>query len=186
MVDRELINLLIRSPDKGLQAVMKHYMGIVHTVVAGRLGDAGSRLDVEECVSEVFVELYQKRDSIDPNKGSLKAYLCAIARHRAVDRYRQLLRESAALSLDEEGAAHLAANSSSPEEEALAAESRRALLQAVADLGEPDHEIILRKFYLQEPSKSIAARLNMTVSAVDTRTHRALAKLREQLKEVIV
>lgn len=186
MTDRELTRLLCRSPDKGLRAVMAAYMGLVVTIVEGRLGNVGSRGDVEECVSDVFVELYQKRDSLDPDKGSLKAYLAAIARHRAVDRYRELIRAAATLSLDDEDAPPLAADAPSAEDSVLCAEDRRTLMQAVADLGEPDHEILVRKFFLCEPSKHIADRLHMTVSAVDTRTHRALAKLREQLKEAAI
>jgi len=48
-------------------------------------------------------------------------------------------------------------------------------------LGEPDHEILIRKFYLLQPSKVIAEKMGMSVSAVDTRTHRAIAKLRDML-----
>ena len=55
------------------------------------------------------------------------------------------------------------------------------VFEAIKDLGELDSEIIIRKFYLSEPSKKIAKKLGMTVSAVDTRTHRALKKLREIL-----
>lgn len=186
MDDRTLMEQLARSPEKGLREAMSRYMGLVYTVVGGRLGNVGSRGDVEECVSDVFAELYQKRDSLDPDKGSVKAYLCAIARHRAVDRYRELIRQRGDLSLDGEETARLAADTRTPEEQALSAESRRALLQAVAELGEPDREIILRKFFLCEPSKAIALRLDMTVSAVDVRTHRALGKLREQLKEELI
>lgn len=186
MDDRTLMEQLTRSPEKGLQETMSRYMGLVYTVVAGRLGAVGSRGDVEECVSDVFAELYLKRGSLSPEKGSLKAYLCAIARHRALDRYRELIRARGDLSLDEEETARLAADARTPEEQALSAESRRVLLQALAELGEPDREILLRKYFLCESSKVIALRLHMTVSAVDTRTHRALKKLREQLKEEFV
>ena len=55
------------------------------------------------------------------------------------------------------------------------------LMGAVKALGEPDCEIILRKFYLSQSSKEIAERLNMTVSNVDTRTHRAIKRLRNEL-----
>ena len=57
------------------------------------------------------------------------------------------------------------------------------VLEAVEELGEPDREIMLRKFYLGEPSAQIAARLGMTAGGVDTRTHRAVEKLRKKLAE---
>ena len=45
-----------------------------------------------------------------------------------------------------------------------------------ADLAE--FTILLRKYYFSDSSKEIAASLNLTVSAVDTRAHRAILKLR--------
>ena len=54
-------------------------------------------------------------------------------------------------------------------------------MDAVKGLGEPDSEIIIRKFYLGESSKQISDRLSMTVSAIDTRTSRALKKLRTKI-----
>ena len=54
-------------------------------------------------------------------------------------------------------------------------------MDAVKGLGEPDSEIIIRKFYLGENSKQISDRLSMTVSAIDTRASRALKKLRTKI-----
>ena len=55
------------------------------------------------------------------------------------------------------------------------------LIKEVKALGEPDSEILMRKFYFSQSSKEIAEELNMTVSNVDTRTHRAIVKLRNKL-----
>jgi RNA polymerase sigma-70 factor (ECF subfamily) len=56
------------------------------------------------------------------------------------------------------------------------------VFSAIEALGEPDSSIIFRKYYYGESSETIAKRLNMTESAVNTRTHRALKKLRELLE----
>ena len=45
-------------------------------------------------------------------------------------------------------------------------------------MGQPDREILVRKYYLGQSSKQIAADMHMTVSNVDTRAHRAIRKLR--------
>jgi RNA polymerase sigma-70 factor (ECF subfamily) len=65
------------------------------------------------------------------------------------------------------------------EDELAEHELRREVLDAVKSLGEPDSGIIFRKYYLGQSSKEIADALNLTVSNVDTRTHRALDKLRK-------
>ena len=48
-------------------------------------------------------------------------------------------------------------------------------------LSKPDREIIVRKFILGQSSKEIAAILGLSVSNVDTRTHRAIKKLKKEL-----
>ena len=65
------------------------------------------------------------------------------------------------------------------EDELAEDELRREVLDAVKSLGEPDSGIIFRKYYLGQSSKEIANALKLTVSNVDTRTHRALDKLRK-------
>ena len=58
-------------------------------------------------------------------------------------------------------------------------------IKSYKSLGEPDSEIIIRKFYFGETSKQIAERLAMTVSAIDTRASRALKKLRKCVEVVV-
>ena len=60
-------------------------------------------------------------------------------------------------------------------------ETRRALMDAIRSLGHPDRDILVRKFYLGQSSREIALALNLTVSNVDTRTHRAIQTLRDRL-----
>ena len=60
-------------------------------------------------------------------------------------------------------------------------QQRSELLKAIQALGEPDREILIRKYYFSQTSGQIAERLRMSVSNVDTRAHRAIKKLREKL-----
>ena len=53
-----------------------------------------------------------------------------------------------------------------------------AVLREIEALGEPDSQILFRKYYLAQSSKHIAEQMNLSVSNVDTRAHRALVKLR--------
>lgn len=179
MRDAELLELLRGSPEKGLKALMSQYGGLVYAVIKRNLSEAAAcSSDVEACAADVFSEFYMDLDKYDPSKGSLKAWLCVIARHNAVDAAR---RNTNTLPLDE--ALETVSDGASPENDLEQRELRRAVLSEVKSLGEPDREILLRKFYLGESSKEIAARLGMSVSNVDTRTSRAVEKLRKKLGE---
>lgn len=175
------MELLQKEPEKGLSHLMTAYIGLVSQIVKGRLSEAASREDIEECISDVFCEFYLNRCAFDPARGTVKAYLCAIARNKAADLYALRCRESTHVSLDDPLSAIAVSDPARVDETFLTAQTRRELLDAIRSLGEPDREIIVRKYLLTEPSKSIAKRLHMTVSAVDTRAHRALGKLRKML-----
>lgn len=181
MNDTSLIRLIRRSPEKGLSALMDEYLGLVHSVIRGRLKGPQFRQDVEEAAADTFIEFYRGIENFDPGKGTVKAYICAIARRRAAQVYERRLREGSVLSLDDETAKDSLAEYASFDEGLINAERRQLLFSAIDGLGSPDREIIIRKYYLGEPSASIAARLELSVSAVDTRTHRALKKLRSVL-----
>lgn len=179
MRDAELLELLRGSPEKGLKALMLQYGGLVYAVVKRNLsGAAVCSSDLEACAADVFSEFYMDLDKYDPSKGSLKAWLCVIARHNAVDAAR---RNTNTLPLDE--ALEAVSDGASVENDLERRELRRAVLDEVKSLDEPDREILLRKFYLGESSKKIAARLGMSVSNVNTRTSRAVEKLRKKLGE---
>lgn len=178
MRDDEILALLRENPEKGLKLLTKQYGGLVYAVVRRNLGGA-AEADTETCAADVFAEFYLELGKYDPSKGSLKAWLCTIARHNAVDAARRIQKIGETLPLDEE----IISEASSVEGELEESELRRAVLAEVKSLPEPDREILLRKFYLGESSKEIARRLKMSVSNVDTRTSRAIERLRKKLDE---
>ena len=174
MTDAELMELIKSSPQEGLEILMDKYARLAASVVKCRLGDKWTREDGEDCVSETFAEFYRCRNRFDPDKGTLKAFLCAIARHRAAklyDRLPCLAAEDPAQYEDE----------IQPQDEVIRIMDRERIAAAIKALGDPDREIIVRKYYFGESSKQIAAKTGLSVSAVDTRAHRALKKLRKEL-----
>lgn len=175
LCDEELLNLLRSSPEKGFRALVQQYGGLVTAVIKRILPQAA---DAEACAADVFSEFYLGLDQYDPSKGSLKAWLCVIARHNAVDLARKKM---PTLSPDE--GHDLAPEKTSPESDLEEREFRKAVLAEVKALNGPDREILLRKFYFGESSKEIAARLGLSVSNVDTRTSRAVEKLRKRLRD---
>ena len=84
--DARLLELLEQDPEAGLAALMERYGGAVRAAVARRLSNEE---DVRECVNDVFAQFYFQRARFDAAKGSLKTWLCTIARRRALDLYRK-------------------------------------------------------------------------------------------------
>ncbi len=179
MQDTQLLEKLQTEPETGMQLLLSQYAGLVYAVVRGKLSSCVfCEADVEGCVADTFSEFYCDLSRYDPALGSIKAWLCVIARNNALDYLRKFYREAGVCAPREELAQY--ADEFSVEGSVQDRELRLELMKAIRDLGEPDREIIVRKFYLSQSSKEIAEKMNLTVSNVDTRTHRALKKLRQK------
>ena len=171
MDDANLIELLRSDPERGFDELTRLYSGLVYSVVRGKLAGVCSEADIEDCAADTFSDFYLASSSFNAERGSIRSLLAVIARRRAVNLYRKTVRERAHTAcldeLDEPDTAP------SPAEQAENAE--------IAALGDVDREIIIRKYYFAESTRSIARRLKMKPSAVDTRAHRAVLKLKSKL-----
>ncbi len=180
MEDGKLLRLLHKDPNAGMEQLLNQYTGLVYAVVKGKLDNSYYvSSDIEDCVAEVFCKFYTELSDYDPSRSSIKSYLCVIARNHAINVAKKRSFEGS-LSLDDEQSLLQVADDLMIDSELADEELRRAVIKAVEDLGEPDSSIIFRKYYYGESSKAIAKAVGLTVSNVDTRTHRALSKLRKQ------
>ncbi|MBQ7875555.1 MAG: sigma-70 family RNA polymerase sigma factor [Oscillospiraceae bacterium] len=178
MRDIELLEKLHKEPNAGMDILMKQYSGLVYTVVKGMLSPAFGNADIEDLVSDIFCEFYFDLPKYSPELGSIKSWLCVMARHSTVDFIRKHKNEKEEVSVDDPF--FPPCGESGPEDDYELFELRKRIFDEINLLGEPDREIIIRKYLLFESSKDIAKRLGLTVSNVDTKTHRIIKKLRKK------
>lgn len=171
MEEKKLLELLQKRPNEGMETVMGRYMGLCYTIVRGRLSDFPQE-DIEECVSDVFLEIYRQRERIDPQKGGFRAFLAIVANRKAIDRYNAAIKRG---TLPLEGEPR-------EKEKGFSFEEREALLQAIRTLGDPDEKILIWKFYFGYPTKEIAKILELKENTVDQKVRRGLEKLRKTLE----
>ena len=176
MNDKKLAQRLKRGDRLALNRAMDAYTPYLSTVVWNAMGPAARPEDVEEVVSDTFLTLWSRRDSLRPEQG-LKAWLAAVARNRAIDRLRAA--PPASLPLDEAEAA----GSSSPEDELERRVFSDALRKAVEELPPPDDQLVLRFYYEEERLKDVARDLGLSVPAAKSRLCRARRKLKEILEK---
>lgn len=182
MQDVELIKMIKQNPNQGLAVLMDNYMGLVCTIVREKLSNVCDDFEMEACASDIFVDFYNNIERYSESKGSIKTFICTIAKRKAIDIFRKKAKEFNNISIDDEEAYVPVADNTDIEQGYINKELRKHLVEAIKSLGEPDSEIIVRKFYFGESSKQISARLAMTVSAIDTRASRALKKLRTKVE----
>jgi len=176
MKDEKLLKLLRTDPGAGMEKLVRLYSGLVYEVVSARLSNLCDSSEIEDCVTDVFLDFYRKIDTFEP-VASVKNYLAVLARNKACG----CARRKQITEIPPEDGLLLEFPDESDVAEATA---EKLLLESVLDeikrMGHPDSAILIRKYYLGQSSKDIAAALGMTVSNVDTRAHRAIEKLRQK------
>ncbi len=178
MNDIDLVTELAVNPNRAMDYIIREYTGLVYSVINSKISSVGTAEDVKECVSDVFMEFYHHVKEMNPEKGSIKGYLAVIAKHRGIDAYRKLSGNSLHLVPMEENEDRWIDRRPNPEQEFIHKEQQNKLLEAIEALGEPDHEIFIRKYYLGQKTKEIAKALSMRDNTVDKKISRGLSKLR--------
>ena len=171
-----MVAAIAEGDAEAMNRVMGKYSRLLWPIASAVLKNAGSEQDVEECVADAFIYLWQHPERFDPGRGTLKSLLCIVARTRAIDRFRQLSRKGT-LPLEE---AVLSA-SVGMQEELMSRETKKELIAAVNALGEPGREILVRRYYYEQKPREIALALGMTVKQVDNSLYRSKRALRQVL-----
>ena len=175
MTDDALTELLRTDPERGMTALVQQYSGYIYIIVKNKLLGAGTHEDIEEAVSDVFVMFYRWQQNHTVPCRSVRAMLAVMAKRHAINRYYQLTRQPVCDSF-EQLLCEPAGTAAAPDEHLL-------LMQSVQALGEPDSEILLRRYYFGQSSKEIGAALNLKANTVDQRLSRALKRLRATFGE---
>ena len=167
--------------EREFEKCVNKYTRLLWSVAAPVLEGIGSEQDVEECVADVFIELWQRPEAYDPSRGSLKNWLCIKCKSRAIDAFRRL---SAHIS-EELSEETLRSMAQLAEEDVSELREKRlaAVRAAVVRLDEPAREIMLRRFCLGQKPSQIAAAMDLNVRKVENVIYRTKQKLKEALAD---
>ena len=177
--DRE-IQALIAAMERGepdaLERFRTLYTPLLRYIIAPILPDERDR---EECLADAVHRAWMSIEQFDSNRGSLAAWLAAIARNAALNRLREAGRHPQWEPLDDHP--HLSDPAQGPEEAAITAELVQALRRAVDGLSLWDRNLFLRKYYYYQSTAQMAAELGLTVRGVEGRLYRIRKHLQKEL-----
>ena len=139
----------------------------------------GNRAEAEEAAQEAFLRAYTHLRSYDPQR-PFRSWLLSIASHYCIDRLRR--RRITWLSFEDEIAApeQLTSDRPNPESVVVQREREEYIQQLLTALSPTDRAAITLRYWYDYSYEEIAETLNLTISAVKSRLHRArhaLAKM---------
>jgi len=174
--DQQIYEAIKERDASAINYAMNKYAKLLWKIADGILSKAASEQDVEECVADVFIYLWDHPDRYDPQRGKLKTWLTIIARTKAIDRFRILSRHQTTV-LDET----ILTNDPDIADAIIVRDECKTLSKAIDTLEEPEHEIILRRYYYDQKPKEIAFAMNFSVKQVENYLYRAKLKLRKSV-----
>ncbi|MBO5995089.1 MAG: sigma-70 family RNA polymerase sigma factor [Firmicutes bacterium] len=159
-----------------LEKIINKYSRLLWSVATRILEGIGNEQDAEECVADVFIELWNEPEKFDENRGTLKSWLCMRTRSKAIDRFRRL-----ASRLTDELSPDLTSDKLGPEEELIRRERAKDLRDKLDRLDEESKEIMIRRFVLEQKPSFIASAMELPLRRVENVIFRTKQKLRDEL-----
>lgn len=175
MGDEKIISDIQKRNEQTFEYAINKYSKLVWKVVSNILINATSACEVEECVADVFIYLWEHPEKYDPERGKLSTWLSMIARSRAIDRFRKIMSENE-VAID---AVMLFETGPSPSDDNRADK----LKECIDRLGAEEREIIIRRFFYEQKNREIATAMGLKPKQIENRIYNAKNKLRKMLEE---
>jgi RNA polymerase sigma-70 factor (ECF subfamily) len=194
--DQDLVRLVTEGSAEALASIYDRHGGDVYALATRTTGDPSVASDV---VQETFLALWDRAELFDPARGSLRGWLLAIARNRAIDHIRHARRHDRAVAFSSLGTADqddgsladwltgsgvlvaTGAPDPGPETMVVGLETQALVADAIASLAPVERSVILLAYGSHLSQVEIAAELGWPLGTVKTRTRRALRHLRDRL-----
>lgn len=174
--ERRLAKGLRRRDPDALAEIHRTYGGVVLGYLRGALRDPATAEDVHQ---EVFLEVWRRGESYDPDRASLGTWIMLIARSRAIDNLRKRVPEP----LDPqapEGAALMDGEDVESSPDLLV--ERWAMAVMVARLPDQQARLLRMRFHEGLSQSEIAERTGIPLGTVKTHMVRGLTRLREMME----
>jgi RNA polymerase sigma-70 factor (ECF subfamily) len=174
--DQGLIALCARGDHDALGILYDRYGRAAYSLARRIVRDPSL---AEDIVQEAFLAVWRQAARFDARRARPSTWLLALVHHKAVDVVR---REDLRRADDVDEQRDAASDADVPHDAWLSLQ-REHVAAALAALPDPQREVIELAYYAGFSQSELADRLDQPLGTIKSRTHAALARLRQLLEE---
>lgn len=179
--DKELLHRSALGEKEALEELYTRYATPVYSLARFMLRHEAL---AEEAAQDIFLNIWLKAASFNPDRGEAKSWIMSVAHHKVVDIIRSRRRSiTMAHPTDYETLDLLPSSQRPTDEEAELNLERERIDRALATLPEAQREVIVLAYYQGFSQSEIAQKLEQPLGTVKTRVRLAMQKLRVELKQ---
>lgn len=179
--EREWMNRIKTGDSEALRLIYKKYksllFGLIYTILK-------NREETEDCLQEVFTQVWEKADMYDSAKGTAYSFIVTMARNKAIDKTRsRAFKDSKKedhiindFTLNPESAEN------SPHENLELSERAAKLKLALQKLSSKERKVLHVAYFNGLSQSEISDKMEIPLGTVKYRMRQGMIKLREMLK----
>ncbi|MET9382343.1 sigma-70 family RNA polymerase sigma factor [Streptomyces sp. NPDC002928] len=178
--DAELHRRLVYGDESALAEAYTAYGGLVRRVAVRVTRSPAAAEDVAQ---EVYAHLWSRPYAFDPSRGSLRTWLSMLAHRRAVDWLRGEARHRKDARADDSALHAIPDAGPGPDEMVVDRERSLLLHSALAELPQPQREVVHLAYFAGRTYRQAAAELGIPEGTAKTRLRTALRTLAASLAD---
>jgi len=176
----ELMKKIKAKDQKALAELYDLYGHLLYGLIFSILK---KRTEAEDLLQEVFVNVWEKATSFDPERGNAYQWLVTLTRNKAIDRirsknYKSQKKEETDIELPD---IPLTGDQRSPLESTILKERAEKVKKALLEIPEKQRQVIQIAYFRGLSQSEIAKHLDIPLGTVKTRTRQGMLKLKELL-----
>lgn len=178
------MNRVQNGDAKALRKIYGSYKNILFGLIVSMLKD---REEAEDCLQEVFTQLWEKADRFDASKGNLYSFIVTMARNKAIDRirsraYKDSKQEDHTIS---DFSLTPESDFNNPEEDLELTERANLVRSALQKLSSKEREVLKVAYYGGMSQTEISEKMEIPLGTVKYRMRQGMIKLKDFLKQDI-
>ena len=143
--ENELISEIKKRNPNAFDFLVNEYTKPVYYLAYNILTHHGTKEDIEECVSDVFLEVWQKIKDFDSKKGGFRTWIFMLTKYKALA-YKRKGEKNNTVNIED----YMLGEPTDVENQVLDRQTQEKIMKTISGLGKVDRELFIRRYLYNE------------------------------------